>query len=96
MVFNTSEKLFLFPGYLKFCLDLLNMQKKRYDQEVKINFQIYDVTTWLTKSYNTHIRVKAYKVKANGLQLYFIILIALKLASNKNKLFYSWKQTLDY
>ena len=41
--------------FLTFCLYFLGMQKKRLDQKDKVNFKIYDVTTWLTKNYNTHI-----------------------------------------
>ena len=25
------------------------------DQKDKVNFEVYDVTAWLTKNYNTHI-----------------------------------------
>ena len=39
----------------KFCHDLLVMQKKPLDKKDKINFKIYDITTWLTNSCNTHI-----------------------------------------
>ena len=39
----------------KFFLDYLGMQKKRPDQKDKVNFEIYDVTVWLTKNCNTHI-----------------------------------------
>ena len=28
---------------------------KRIDKKVKVNFKFYDVTVWLTNSYNTHI-----------------------------------------
>ena len=38
-----------------FCLELLIMQKKRLDQKDKVSFKIYDVTSWLTNNYNTHI-----------------------------------------
>ena len=33
----------------KFCLDFLVMYKN------KVNFEIYDVTAWLTNNQNTHI-----------------------------------------
>ena len=39
----------------KFCLDFLDIQKKRLDWKDKINSEIYDVTAWLTINYNTHI-----------------------------------------
>ena len=29
--------------------------EKWLDKKDKINFEIYDVTAWLTKNYNTHI-----------------------------------------
>ena len=48
-------KLFSFSRYLNFCLDFLGMQKKRLDQKDKVDFEIYDVTAWLTKDYKTHI-----------------------------------------
>ena len=31
------------------------MQKKRLDQNDKLNFKIYDVTAWSTKNYKTQI-----------------------------------------
>ena len=31
------------------------MQERRLDQKDKVNFEIYDVTTWFRNSYNTHI-----------------------------------------
>ena len=31
------------------------MEKKRLVLKDKVNFEIYDVTAWLTKNYNTHI-----------------------------------------
>ena len=45
----------LFLTYLNFYLDFLGMQKKRLDQKDRANFEIYDVTGWLTKNGNTHI-----------------------------------------
>ena len=44
-----------FSRYLNFCLDFCGMQKKRLDQKDKGNFEMYDVTAWLTKNYNTYI-----------------------------------------
>ena len=43
-------KLFSFSRYLGFHHDFLFMQKKRLDQEDKVNFKIHDVTTWLTNN----------------------------------------------
>ena len=40
---------------IDFFLDFLVMQQKRLDEKDKINFKIYDVPTWLTNNYNTHI-----------------------------------------
>ena len=31
------------------------MQKKKLDWKDQVNLKIYDVTTWLTNNYNTHI-----------------------------------------
>ena len=43
-------KLFLFSRYFSFCLDFLEMQRKRLDQKYKINFKIYDVYKMLNIS----------------------------------------------
>ena len=40
---------------LKFLSWLVDIQKKRLDQKNNVNFEIYDVTPWLTKNYNTYI-----------------------------------------
>ena len=40
------KMLFSFSRYLNFSLDFLFMQKKQLDQKDKVNFKIYDVTTW--------------------------------------------------
>ena len=29
--------------------------EKQLDQKDKVNFEIYDITAWLTKNYNIHI-----------------------------------------
>ena len=55
MLFISSQKLFSFQRYLKFCLVFLVMQKKLLDQKDKIKFQIYDVTSWLKDNNNTHV-----------------------------------------
>ena len=41
--------------FLYFHLEFLGMQKKRLDKKDKVNFDIYDVTAWLAKNYNTQI-----------------------------------------
>ena len=41
----------IFNFVLTFCL----FTKKRLHYKDKVNFKIYDVTTWLTNKYNTHI-----------------------------------------
>ena len=48
MFFISSQKLFSFSRYLNFCLDFLVMQKKRLDQKDNYNFEIHNVTAWLT------------------------------------------------
>ena len=45
-----DEKLFLFSRSLNFCFDFLVMLKKRFDKKEKVNFKIYDVTTWLANN----------------------------------------------
>ena len=40
---------------LNFCVDFLAMQEKQPDLKEKVNFEIYDVTVWLTNIYITHI-----------------------------------------
>ena len=55
-------KAFLLSSYLNFCLELFIMQKKWPDQKYKVNFKIYDVTTWLTLQY-TYCLI-SHKVKA--------------------------------
>ena len=39
----------------KFLSWLFRHVEKRLDQKDKANFEIYDVTAWLTKNYNTYI-----------------------------------------
>ena len=48
---------------LKFYLDFLGMQRKRLDQKGKVNFEIYDVTAWLTKNCKTHYSI-SHELKA--------------------------------
>ena len=55
MLFISSLKLFAFSRYLNLSLDFLGMQKKQLDGKDMLNFKIYDITSWLTKNYNTYI-----------------------------------------
>ena len=48
MFFISSQKLFSFSRYLNFCLDFLVMQKNRLDEKDNYNFEIHNVTAWLT------------------------------------------------
>ena len=47
-------KTLLFSRCLNFCLDFSVIQKKRLYWKDKVNFNIFDFTTWLTSTYNTH------------------------------------------
>ena len=47
-------KPFSWSRYLNFYLDFLVMQKKRFYHKCKVDFKLYDVTTWWTNNYNTH------------------------------------------
>ena len=40
---------------LKFLSSIFDHVEKRFEQKDKFNFKIYDVTTWSTISYITHI-----------------------------------------
>ena len=44
-----------FSRYLNCCLHFLAMYKKDLVRKIKVNFKIYDVTTWETNSCGTHI-----------------------------------------
>ena len=55
MFFISSEKLFSFLRYSQFCPDFFSYIGKQLDRKAKVNFKIYDVTNWNTKSYNKHI-----------------------------------------
>ena len=48
MLFISSQKLFSFSKYLDFC-------RKNGLIRQRVNFKMYDITTWLTNDYNTHI-----------------------------------------
>ena len=43
------------PRILKFLSWQFGHAGKRLDLKDQVNFQIFDVTTWLTNDYNTHI-----------------------------------------
>ena len=51
----SPQKLFSFSRYLSFCLYFLVMYRKGLIKKIKVNFKFYDVTAWLTSSFNTHI-----------------------------------------
>ena len=53
--FYFTSKALSVSVYLSFCHDFLVMQKKRLDKNDKVNFKIYDVTTWLTNNCNIYI-----------------------------------------
>ena len=42
----------MFSEYLNICLDFSITQKKQLDWKDNANFKSYDVTIWLTNSYN--------------------------------------------
>ena len=65
MLFIASQKLFSVSVYLSFCHDFLVMQKKRLDKNDKVNFKIYDVTTWLTNNCNIYILPNISRGKGN-------------------------------
>ena len=47
---NDKNAFCIISRYLNFCVDILAMQKKGLDWREKVNFKIYDVTAWLTKT----------------------------------------------
>ena len=55
MLFISPQKLFSLSRYLSLCLDLLVMYWKGLIIKIKVNFEFYDVTAWLTNNYNTHV-----------------------------------------
>ena len=57
-----SKALFVLKD-LSFYLEFLVIQKKLLDQKDKVNFEIYNVTTWLTNNYNTHIALYLTKLR---------------------------------
>ena len=40
---------------LQFMFLIFSQVGKRPDKKAKMNFKLYDVTKWITNSYNTHI-----------------------------------------
>ena len=38
-----------------FCPDFFRLVRKRLDEKDKVNFKMYDITTWERNNYNTHI-----------------------------------------
>ena len=48
MLSISPQKLYSFSRYLNFCLDFFDYVAKQLDQKDKDNFNIYDVTAWLT------------------------------------------------
>ena len=53
--FISPKNLFSFSRYLGFCLDFFGHVWKRLDKKDLANFEIHDVTTWLTNNFSTHI-----------------------------------------
>ena len=64
MLFISSYELFSFSRYLRFCLKFLVMKEKRLDLKDKVNFKIYNVTTWL-KTIAIHILPNISRSKGN-------------------------------
>ena len=54
MHFISFQALFVLK-ILKFFSGVFGHVEKRLGKKDKIHFEIYDVTTWLTMNYNTHI-----------------------------------------
>ena len=53
--FYFTLKALLVLKIVKFLSSIFGHVEKRLDQKDKVNFKIYDVTTWLTNNCNTHI-----------------------------------------
>ena len=43
--------------YLNFCPDFIDHVRKQLDKKAKVDFKIYDVTTWETNIYNKHCQI---------------------------------------
>ena len=65
MLFNSSQKLIV-RKIFKFLSGIFDHVGKQLDKKTKFNFKTYDVTRWITNSYNTHI---AQYLKSKGNQL---------------------------
>ena len=55
IAFYFTFKTLLVVKIFKFLSWIFGHVEKRFDQKDKVNFKIYDVTTWLTNSYNKYI-----------------------------------------
>ena len=53
-------------------LKIWSGRKKPFDQKDMVNFKIYDVTTWLTNSYNMHIGQYLTKKKQQNNEIWSI------------------------
>ena len=53
MLFISPQKSLSFSKYLRFYLYVFDRVAKQLDQKDKVNFKIYDVTSWLTNNFNT-------------------------------------------
>ena len=54
-IFNFILKAFFVIKIIKFLYLLIGHVEKKVDLKDKVAFIAYDVTTWLTNNYNTHI-----------------------------------------
>ena len=64
MLFISPQKPFLFSRYLTFSLDFFGRVAKRLDQRDKVNFQMHDVTAWLSNNC-IHILPNISRIKGN-------------------------------
>ena len=46
--------------------------EKRLDKKTKVNFKIYDVTTWETNNYNTHIAHHHKKWRQSDIEIWSV------------------------
>ena len=53
MLFISSSELFLFSRYLN--LTFWSCREKGLIKKGEVNFEIHDLTAWLTNNHNTHI-----------------------------------------
>ena len=53
--FYSILKVLFIPKIFKYLSWIFGHVKKWLDYKEKVNFEIYDVTVWLAKNYNTHI-----------------------------------------